>query len=300
VRAFEAASRRENFTEAAQELGMTQAAVSYQVRLLEERIGMPLFHRVGRRVELTPRGQALAQVVIHAFDDMRAGFTQAQSDDAAILTISCSNSFAHLWLAPRIGRFQMIDPDLAVRLQATDRIVTFEREAVDIAIRGSASASWPGLSAEKLMRGRIKPLCSPDFLARHGPFHTAADLLKTVRLSPLDYWWDEWLAAMDVDAGDGRGRASIALDSQMMEGRAALAGQGVAILNPFFWQTEIEAGLLIEPVPSDVVEGRRYWVVYPTAHRNQPKIKAFRDWIMAEMAEEQARDVEGRYLPKGV
>lgn len=297
VRAFEAAARLLNFTEAARELAMTQAAVSYQIKLLEERVGTPLFERVGRRVELTPQGQALAATVIRAFDEMRGGFSALSADNAAVLTVSCSNSFAHLWLAPRIGRFQMRQPDLAVRIHASNALADLARERIDIAVRSSNVPSWPGLDMDLLAPTRIAPMCSPAFVASAGPFGEAADLLRALRLSPEDYWWNEWFAAMGVDEMSVKGPTPLVLDSQQMEGRAAMAGQGIAILSPFFWRAEIEAGQLIEPVPSYVIETRTYRVVYPHANRNLPKIRAFRDWIRAEVTAEQANDPEGRFIP---
>jgi LysR family glycine cleavage system transcriptional activator len=297
VRAFEAAARLLNFTEAARELGMTQAAVSYQIKLLEARVGTALFDRIGRRIELTPAGQSLAASVIRSFDEMRGGFAALSTSNAAVLTISCSNSFAHLWLAPRIGRFQMHQPGLAVRIHASNTLIDLARERVDVAVRGSAETSWPGLDSELLAPTRIAPMCSPAFLESAGPFREPADLLKAVRLSPEDYWWSEWFIAMGVDDMSVSGPPSIILDSQQMEGRAAMAGQGIAILSPFFWRAEMEAGQLIEPVPSHVVETRRYRTVYPHAHRNLPKVKAFRDWIREEIAAERASDPEGRFIP---
>ncbi len=123
-------------------------------------------------------------------------------------------------------------------------------------------------------------------------------MLRTVRLSPQDYWWGQWFAAMEVDEGAAVGPPPILLDSQQMEGRAAIAGQGVAILSPFFWRSEIEAGLLIEPIASHVIETRRYRIVYPHANRNLPKVKAFRDWIREEIAAERASDPDGRFIPR--
>lgn len=296
VRVFEAAARRENFTAAAQELGMTQAAVSYQIKLLEERLGFSLFQRAGRRVALTDKGRLLAPAVMRAFDDLRAGFRAVAEDDGAVLTISTTNSFANLWLAPRLGGFQLRQPGLAVRLRANDDVVDLARDGVDLAIRGGMG-HWPGLEVRRLFNNRIAPLCSPAFLERHGPAADARALREWPRLSPQDSWWDYWFDHMGVDADPSPGRAQIALDSQVMEGRAAIAGQGVAILNSYFWKAEIEAGLLVEPVPSYVVEKVSYWLVHPPHARTTPKVKAFRDWIIAELAQELARDPQHRFLP---
>ncbi|EQB33129.1 LysR family transcriptional regulator [Sphingobium ummariense RL-3] len=297
VRVFEAAARLENFTAAAQELGMTQAAVSYQVKLLEDRLGLSLFQRAGRKVALTEKGRELAPVIIRAFDQMRQGFAALTQDHSAVLTISCTNSFAHLWLATHIGAFQMRHPDLAVRIHAADSLVDFARDAIDVAVRGGRG-NWPGLDAQLLTHNRLAPLCSPDWLKRHGPIADAATLHALPRLSPDDMWWHEWFAAMKVEVDGEVPMRGIALDSQVMEGRAALAGQGVAIVNLFLWKAEVEAGLLVEAVPSYVREQGSYWVVYPPRSRNIPKVKAFRDWISAEFAAEIAADPEGRFLPR--
>ncbi|MEA3541620.1 MAG: transcriptional regulator GcvA [Pseudomonadota bacterium] len=297
VRVFEAAARLENFTAAAQELGMTQAAVSYQVKLLEERLGLSLFQRNGRRVALTDKGRDIAPVIIRAFDQMRQGFAALRQDHASVLTISCTNSFAHLWLAPRIGDFQMRHPDLAVRIQANDAVVDLARDGVDVAIRGGRGV-WPGLEAKLLTHSRLVPMCGPEWLARHGPIADAAALLALPRLSPDDQWWHDWLRAMGVEAGGAAGPPAIALDSQVMEGRAAVAGQGVAILTHFFWKAEVESGLLVEAVPSYVRDCASYWIVYPPHARNTAKIKAFRDWIMADIASEIAADPEERFFPR--
>lgn len=297
VRVFEAAARLENFTVAAAELGMTQAAVSYQIKLLEERLGISLFHRAGRKVHLTERGRSLAPIIIRAFDEMRAGFAALQGEDSTILTISCTHSYANLWLAPRIGSFQMRQPGLAVRIHASDSMVDFARDGVDVAIR-SGSGEWPGVEVRKLSYNRLAPLCSPAFLARHGPIEDARSLKDMPLLSPTDIWWSEWFADMGVDHSDATNHAGIVFDSQVMEGRAAIAGQGIAILNMYLWRAEVEAGLLVEAFPSYIVERRAYFVAYPAHARQTPKVKAFRDWISAEFEAEIARDPEGRFLPR--
>ncbi|PZU68052.1 MAG: LysR family transcriptional regulator [Sphingobium sp.] len=297
IRVFEAAARLENFTAAAQELGMTQAAVSYQVKLLEERLGISLFQRTGRKVALTEKGREIAPILTRAFDQMRQGFAALTQDHSAVLSISCTNSFAHLWLAPRIGAFQMRHPNLAVRIMADDAVVDLARDGIDLAVRGG-KGEWPGLEAKLLTHNRLVPMCSPAWRDRYGPVADAQALHALPRLSPDDMWWHEWFAAMGVEADPADGPPGIALDSQVMEGRAAIAGQGVAILNHFLWKAEVEAGQLVEAVPSYVREIASYWLVYPPHARNTPKIKAFRDWISAEFATAIAADPDARFLPR--
>lgn len=284
IRVFEAAARLENFTAAGQELGMTQAAVSYQIKALEDRLGVSLFQRVGRRIVLTEKGRMLAPFLTRAFNEMRAGFSALAGEDSSVLTISTTDSFATLWLAPRLGAFQMRHPDLAVRLHTSDKWVDFARDGIDLAIRGGQEGQWPGLDSRKLISIRVAPLCSPAFLAERGPFTQPRDLHDLPRMTPDDIWWHHWFKEMGAPLPGEGTRGGIQLDSQMMEGRVALAGQGIAILSLFLWKAEVDAGLLVEAFPADPIHPMAYWVVHPSHNRNVPKVKAFRDWISAEFA----------------
>ena len=263
---------------------MTQAAVSYQIKALEDRVGISLFQRVGRRIVLTEKGRLLAPIVSRAFDDLRAGFSALSGEDSSVLTISTTDSFATLWLAPRIGAFQIRHPDLAVRLHTSDKWVDFARDGIDLAIRGGQDGNWPGLDSRKLVSIRVAPLCSPAFLAERGPFEHPRQLRDQPRLTPDDIWWHHWFDEMGVPLAGSGTRGGIRLDSQTMEGRAALAGQGIAILSSYLWKAEVDAGLLVEAFPSDVAPPMSYWVAHPPHNRNVPKVKAFRDWIAAEFA----------------
>ena len=167
VRVFEAAARHENFTAAAAELGMTQAAVSYQIKLLEERLGVPLFRREKRRVMLTDAGRRAAAPVSRAFDAIDGAFADLRAEDEGLLTVSTSNTFANTWLAWRLGGFQMAHPGAAVRLLTSDVLVDFAASEVDVAIRAGVGG-WPGLAADLLMDVDFTPMCSPGFLRAHG------------------------------------------------------------------------------------------------------------------------------------
>jgi len=282
VRVFEAAARHENFTAAANELGMTQAAVSYQVKLLEERLGAPLFRREKRRVVLTDAGRKAAPQITRAFDSIDAAFGAIRADDAAVLTVSTSNTFANTWLVWRLGSFQMNHPEMAVRLLTSDALADFVSDDVDIAIRAGLGG-WDGLHEELLVRIDFTPMCSPGFLKRHGPF-TAKDLLRIPQISPHDPWWPFWLREAGVEVPDGPPRVGVRLDSQAHEGHAAMAGQGMAMLTPFFWRNDLAEGRLVRPFDQVSTRGYAYWLCYPEARRGVAKIRRFREWLLAELA----------------
>jgi LysR family glycine cleavage system transcriptional activator len=282
VRVFEAAARHENFTTAANELGMTQAAVSYQVKLLEERLGAPLFRREKRRVVLTDAGRKAAPQITRAFDAIDAAFGAIRADDAAVLTVSTSNTFANTWLVWRLGSFQMNHPEMAVRLLTSDALADFVSDDVDIAIRAGLGG-WEGLHEELLVPIDFTPMCSPGFLRRHN-IAAPQDLLRVPQISPHDPWWPFWLREAGVEVPEGPPRAGVRLDSQAHEGHAAMAGQGVAMLTPFFWRNDLADGRLVRPFEQVSTRGYAYWLCYPEGRRSIPKIRRFREWLMAELA----------------
>ncbi len=281
VRVFEAAARHENFTAAADELGMTQAAVSYQIKLLEERLGAPLFRREKRRVILSDAGRRAAPQITRAFDAIDSAFGAIRAEDEAVLTISTSNTFANTFLAWRLGGFQVSHPEMAVRLLTSDALADFVSDDVDVGIRAGLGP-WEGLVAELLLQIDFTPMCSPGFLRRHGPF-TPADLLNVQQISPHDVWWPYWLREAGVDVPEGPPRPGVRLDSQAHEGNAAIAGQGMAMLTPFFWRNDLADGKLVQPFEQVSTRGFAYWLVYPESRRSVPKIKRFREWMVEEM-----------------
>lgn len=281
VRVFESAARHENFTKAAAELGMTQAAVSYQIKLLEERLNVPLFKREKRRVMLTDPGRRVAAEVGRAFDTLDGAFASLRAEDEGALTITSSYTFANTWLAWRLGSFQMANPETAVRLLTDDSLADFASEDVDIGVR-TGNGEWPGLNADLLFQVFFTPMCSPDFLARHGGALEPEDLLHVPRIGPEDPWWAVWLRDAGVTIPDETPRG-IRLGYQAHEGHAAMAGQGMAMLTPFFWRNDIAEGRLVCPFDQLSSRGWGYWLVYAEQRRNVPKIKRFRDWLLGEV-----------------
>jgi LysR family glycine cleavage system transcriptional activator len=288
VRAFEAAARHGSFTKAAAELGMTQAAVSYQVKLLEDRVGAPLFLRLPKRVQLSEAGKRLAPPVTEAFQRLQAAFAALRETSGGVLSITAITSFATNWLVPRLGAFQLAHPTIAVRLETDPRLVDFSREEFDVGIR-HGHGQWPGLKAHMLMPTEFTPLCSPSLLARFGRLATPADLLRLPLLSWSDDWWRDWFAQAGIPDPQPLALAGIELQSQQMLGSAALAGQGVAILTPAFFAAELAAGRLVQPFDLVARGDSSNWLVYPQERQNVPKIRAFRDWILKEVGREVAR-----------
>ncbi|QDP18806.1 LysR substrate-binding domain-containing protein [Sphingomonas xanthus] len=287
VRVFEAAARHENFTAAANELGMTQAAVSYQVKLLEERLGASLFLREKGRARLTPLGQRLVPQLTQAFDLMESAFAAQREEDEGLLTIATTFTFANTWLAWRLGSFQVDHPDLAVRLATDNKLVDLKAGEADLAIRAAARPS-EGLVSIDLMRVDFSPMCSPTFLARIeeqlGRKVEPHDLADLPMISPNDQWWDQWFEAAGVKGADRPRRPGLRLDSQADEGKAAMGGQGFVLLTPAFWLNDLRDGRLVQPFDLTATAGFRYWLCIAPERRNLAKVRRFRDWLLNEVA----------------
>ncbi len=285
IRCFEAAARHQSFTRAASELGITQAAMSYQIKLLEERLGA-LFLRKPRGVALTDAGRRLAPPVTAAFDGLRYAFEELNQTAEGLLSITAVQTFAVNWLVPRLGAFQAAHPKIAVRLDVTGRVVDFAREEFDVGFRHNATDSWPGLVAHPLIALEFTPMLSPRLIERFGPVERPADLLKLTLIEASDPWWRIWFALAGEPVPDMGARPNLNLGTQHLAGSAAVAGQGAAMLTPAFFRTELAEGRLVQPFPLIGRDKGHYCLVYPEARRRSPKIRAFRDWILATMARE--------------
>ena len=287
VRVFEAAARHENFTAAGTELAMTQAAVSYQVKLLEDRLGASLFRRERGRVVLTEPGRRIATKLAQAFDTIDEAFAGLRRDEESMLTISTSNTFANTWFAWRLGSFQLADQATGVRLLTSDVLVDFARDDVDVAVR-SGHGGWTGLCEHLLFTVDFTPMCSPDFLARHGGAVTLEELPNLPLISHEDPWWEVWFRETGVTASGGGRKPGLRLDSQAHVGHAAIAGQGIAMLTPYFWRNDVAEGRLVRLFDRAATRGFGYWLVYPDYRSRVPKIRRFRDWLLGEVEKDRA------------
>jgi LysR family glycine cleavage system transcriptional activator len=282
VRVFEAVARHQSFTRAAEELGMTQAAASYQIKILEDRIGAPLFVRLPRQVTLTAKGRQLAPAVTEAFEALRTAFAGVEETVRSVLSISTLTTFAANWLVPRLGRFQQIHPNIAVQMNVTGQVVDFGQSDFDLAIR-SGDGKWPGLEAHLLFPNLFTPVCSPE-LFRGVTLKEPSDILKFPIISPNDPSWQGWFAAAGVQDFDPLQRPDNNLGDQQFKGMAAMAGQGFALINPYFFPADLTAGRLVQPFDLLATLERSYWLVYPKAKWRSAKIEAFRDWVLSEIS----------------
>jgi DNA-binding transcriptional LysR family regulator len=284
LRAFEAAARHLSFTRAADELHVTQAAVSHQVKTLEQRLGVKLFRRLPKSLRLTDEGQALLPELRDAFERMARALNRVTSaNGAATLSVSTLTTFALAWLVGRLPRFQARHPDIEVRLNTVGRLVDFAREDVDVALR-YGDGNWRGLSVEKLFDDELTPLCGRAYKDR---LRVPEDLrgVPLMDASPDEPAsvgdWPTWLKAAGIaQLPITRGAH---FDSTKIAAQAAIDGMGVAIGSPYLFAEDIAAGRLFQPFPLTVRNGRAYWLVCAEGTSARPKIKAFRDWVFSEL-----------------
>lgn len=284
VRVFEAAARHKNFTAAAQELGMTQAAVSYQIKVLEERVGTALFIREPRGVRLSDTGLRLSLKTSDALDILAEAYADARAREQDTLIMSVITTFATNFLAQRLGRFQLANPSLAVRIDMSLPPVDFASQDFDLAIR-MGMGDWPGLVCHHLLPADFTPMLSPELAESIGGIQEPSDLLKLAIIHPTDKWWQKWFAAAGLGEVDLSKRPGVKFGPQILEANAAIAGQGVGILTPIFYRHEVAQNRLIQPFDLTCNDGTAHWLVYPESKRNSPKIRKFRKWLDAEVAD---------------
>jgi len=281
IRAFEAAGRHENFSRAAEELGMTQAAISYQIRQLEDRVGKPLFVREKGRVRLSDSGRRLLPAVTGGFGSIADAFDALREEDEDVLAVNTSVSVGATWLSARIGRFQVRHPDLAVKLSLANELIDFGLGGIDAAIR-VGGGQWDGLRSDFLFRQHYAPICSPEFLKANA-IERPEDLLRAERLGPNDSLWASWFAAAGIGTPPSP-RRGVVLDSQLQEATAIQGGFGIAMMSPLFWRADLESGRLVQPLETLYVPRAAQWLVHPTGRVGVRKIERFREWLHEELA----------------
>ena len=280
LRAFEAAARHLSFTRAAEELNVTQTAISHQIRRLEDQLGLKLFVRRHRALGLTQAGAAYLPAVSGAFDDLRRATARVTAvRDEGVLTVSTLPTLAAKWLVPRLMEFQSRHPDIEVRLTTSTALVDLRRDDVDLAIR-YGRGDWPGMRADFLMNDELFPVCAPAYTEAAGPLQTPADLANhtLLHVSPNPESWHQWLTAAGFP--DLQGRRNITFDLQLTALEAAMDGMGVAIARSRTAERDLQAGRLVRPFALATPAIAGFYVVVPEEEAEIPKIAAFRDWLL--------------------
>src|ERR687897_1363868 len=288
LKAFEAAARHESFTRAAEDLHVTQGAVSHQVKALEETLGVKLFNRERQRLVITEAGREYLAVVRDALDRIAVGTDRlVQRQSAGVLTVSTSPDFAAKWLVHRLGRFAEAHPDIDLRVSAAMHHVDFAREEVDLAVR-HGHGDWSGLDVVRLCSEQLFPVCSPKLMTGRNRLRKPADLMR-VPLLHLDdrNHWRRWLDAagvpdVEVSHGPVLNRASMVID-------AAIDGQGVALARTTLAASDLINGRLVRPFATALRLTKSYWIVCSKATAALPKIEIFRDWLLREAADDTRR-----------
>jgi LysR family glycine cleavage system transcriptional activator len=281
LRSFDAAARHGSFTRAADELCVTQGAVSHQVKALEIELGVKLFNREHHGLVITEAGREYLSVVRDAFDRIALGTERLVSRQrSGALAVSTSPDFAAKWLVNRLGRFADAHPEIDLRVSATMHHVDFAREDVDLAIR-HANGDWPGLDAVNLSGEELFPVCSPALLKSRRGIHSPEDVLQFPLLHLDDRRdWSRWLEAAGA-AGEGLLHGPILNHASMLID-AAINGQGIALARTTLVAADLIDGRLIRPFQIALPLKNTYWIVCPRGTSMLPKIVAFRDWLLAE------------------
>jgi LysR family glycine cleavage system transcriptional activator len=293
LRAFEAAARNLSFKKAAAELHVTPAAVSQQIRTLEEFVGADLFRRLTRSLKLTEAGEAALPSIRDGFDKLAEGAEAMRANlGGAVITVSVAPSIGAKWLVPRLDRFRAQFPDYDVRIDATDDLVTFSGDGIDVALR-YGRGSYGSLRSDCVMSEVAFPVCSPELLRRDAPLRRPEDLRQHTLLHVQ--WrmeqesapnWRMWLRAAGVGDIDPNRGPRFSVESMAVE--SAIAGHGVALVSGALVEGDLVAGRLVRPFPQSVSEATAfcYYVVYPEAKASDPKVMAFRDWVIGEAAQD--------------
>ncbi len=277
LRMFDAAARHLNLTRAADELCVTQAAVSQHIRNLEERLGKPLFRRLPRGLALTDEGHALWPAVAESFARIEHSLQQvAEPRPREVLTVGVVGTFAIGWLIPRLGQFQQQHPYIDLRLLTHNNRVDLAGEGLDAAVRFGDGA-WQGTRAELLLRAPLTPMCTPALAQRlRQPADLAGQtLLRSYRLQE----WESWFATLDQSAPLARGAM---FDSSLTLAEAAAQGAGVALLPARMFQHLLLQGRLVRPFEQEVDTGA-YWLTHLRSRAPSAALKTFRQWLLAQL-----------------
>ena len=286
-RAFEAAARHNSFTQAADELNVTPAAISHQIHALEQDLGVKLFHRYNRSIELTASARILLPGLTEAFAGIQSSVRRLRAhNDTGTLTVTASPSFTAKWLVLRLHRFQELHAEIDVRISANDDVVDLSKGDFDIAIRYGAG-HYPGLDVELLFTNEVFPACSPQLLAAGPPLRRPEDLThhalihdQAVERDPLVPTWPMWLRAAGVK--DVPTNAGLSFNNMHLALDAAIAGHGVVLAYSQIAAADIAAGRLVRLFSLSLPDQFSYYIVTAPGALERPKVRAFRNWLRRE------------------
>jgi LysR family glycine cleavage system transcriptional activator len=287
LRAFEAAGRHLSFSKAAEELHVTPAAVGHQVKALEQHLGTVLFERLNRALQLTAAGQSLLPGVSDVFYRLTEVVATFRRRDAnRPLTVSMPPSFGATWVIPRLERFRARHPDIDIRLDADNRVVDLIQDDVDVGLRYGLG-DYPGMRIDCLLSEEVFPVCSPRLLEGRHPLRELEDLrwhtlLHVDGYVQHDFWpdWNMWLQSAGMSDLDVR--RSLQFSQTTLALQAAVAGQGVALGSRVLAGNELAHGRLVRPFAHGSRMSFAYYMVCPEALADEPRIAAFRAWIIEE------------------
>jgi len=287
LRAFEAAARLASFSRAADELGVTPAAVSHQIATLEADLGVSLFRRRNRAVALTPSARVLLPGLTEAFAGIQTSVRRLRAhNDTGTLNVTASPSFAGKWLVQRLHRFQESSPEIDVRISANDAVVDLIAGDFDIAIR-YGTGRYPGLDVELLLKNEVFPVCSPELLRDGPPLDTPEDLARhalihdqAVDRDPLAPTWSMWLKAAGVRNLPNSPGLSVSTNHLALE--AAIGGHGIALANSTIAASDLAAGRLVRLFSLSLPDLFAFYIVTVPGALERPKVRAFHDWLRQE------------------
>lgn len=280
--AFEAVARNGSFTRAASELGVTQAAVSRQIHLLEEMLGFDLFRRLHRRIELTEKGRTLSTAATTAFNLVAETISEITKEEAAEgLTISATVAFSHFWLLPKISSLSKAFPDSALRIITQDNATSLGSSDVDLAIR-YGNGMWPDGQAELLFDDEIFPVCSQEYAENLGKIEDLAELVRYPLISsdtddPSWTGWSEWLAAFSVEAPKRSLGMRCSFYTEAVY--AALNGQGIALGWRRLVQDLLNRKALVRLTEQSIATRNGYFIVVPRRSAKNPHVAQFTAWL---------------------
>ena len=280
LKCFEAAGRLLSFTAAAHELNVTQAAISHQIKVIEEYLGVALFDRYPRKLSLSEQGKTLLPEVIEAFDRVSQAVAAINREQYSnVLSVRLAPSFAAKWLSPRLKYFWLQYPEIDLRLFHAHSAVDFEREEIDIAVT-YGKGDWPGVVVDKLLSLDFFPVCAPSFFHNDKPLNDIGNLRYYALLHDANYeCWSDWLKLAGIDHIDAD-RGTVIDDTNVLI-QAAIDGQGVALGSTTFVEDLLESGRLVKPFDISLVNEFAYYVVYPESHINNPAVRAFKEWLLS-------------------